>query len=677
MRRKMALYLALLLMFMILPAHGGTPYKTYTRSYQFGLAQTQTAYEPVRTLTRFGDERLKTPSDLRMGPDGYLYICDSGNNRVLVVTTEGELVKTIGDKKTLRDPKGVFAAGNGLTYVADEAGRKVAVFDKTGKVVAEYVKPAHPLFGETAPFKPVKVVVDKRGNLYIVSTGNTNGIVQLSPNEGGTFLGYFGANLSNVSFLTMVRKAIFTDEQLDRTADILPTSVVNLSIDEKGMVFTVSQTGDSSTLRKLNVAGKNILNPDWYDAYPAAVTTNASGAIYMASKNGYIYEYTAEGRLLFVFGSKDDGQQRTGLFQSVAGIAADGAGNLYVLDEISGGIQVFTPTEFADTVHQAFSLFQSGKYTESKAPWKQVLRMNSLFSYANTGLGEALYREGDFEGALASFRNGGSYPGYSDAFWELRSNWLHANLAIILLWIVAAIVLWQAVKLLHRKTNVLVPVVVALNFVGNVSVIKKTGYCFHMMKNPFDTCYGIKRERRAGYLSASIILLLFFLMFVVEKYFSGFLFKTVPDGYFDLFSDFVRIFGVYALLVICCYLVCTVNEGEATFRDMVIGTAYALAPLLILKPLIIVLTNVLTYNEEFFISFANVVGYGWTGINMVLAVMYLNDYSFKKTVKVIILTLFTALISVALLFVVYVLISQFVDFVSSVYGEVVYRFVKS
>ena len=61
---------------------------------------------------------------------------------------------------------------------------------------------------------------------------------------------------------------------------------------------------------------------------------------------------------------------------------------------------------------------------------------------------------------------------------------------------------------------------------------------------------------------------------------------------------------------------------------------------------------------------------------VILVLMYQNDYTLKKTFTTIILTLFTVLVVVALAVVLYMLISQLVDFVLSIYGEVVYRFVK-
>lgn len=674
MKRIAAFLLAALLLVCALPAQAATPYRTFTLGVDGDLVETQTAYEPVRAMTRFGEETLKNPADLRMGPDGNLYIADTGNKRILVVTPEGEFVKEIGSKKTLKSPNGVFVAENLDVYVADENGRTVVIYDQDGQVIREVERPTHPLFGEGSPYKPTKLVLDKRGNLYIASTGSTNGIIQISPN--GDFLGYYGANTSTVSLLTALKKTFFSQEQLSTMAGIVPTSVKNLTIDEKGMVYTVSQSNDTSTLRRLNVAGKDTLTPDWWYEMNTAVAVNSSGAIFTANANGYIMEYTSEGDALFIFGAFDYGDQRIGTFKSVTGLVAADDYTLYVLDEILGSIQVLRPTEFTDLVHSAFHLFQEGKYAASKEPWTEVLRMNSLFTYASTGLGEALYREGNFEEALEAYRNGGSLQGYSDAFWELRSDWLHKNLATILMTIVAVVILWQVIKFINRKTGFLKPVVRLKEKVADLKPVRQVGWAFMMLRNPFDCCYGIKREKRASCWSALAVLLVFFILFVVNKYFSGFLFRSVPEGYYELLNDFFTVFGVFLMLVICCYLVCTIKEGEATFKDIFIGGAYALMPMVLVMPIQLVMTNVLTFNEQFFITVVQVVAYGWTGLLIVLMLMYLNDYSFWQTIKIIVLTLFTVLIMTALLFVVYVLISQLVDFIASIYGEVVYRFVK-
>lgn len=680
MKRVLSFLVVLLVLILsVVPAQAATPYRTFTVGTGYYLVETQTAYEPIRYMTDFGEVTLDDPQDMRLGPDGNLYIADNGERYILVISPKGEFIKTIGSKKTLRSAYGVFVDDDLNVYVADQNGGQVVVFDQDGNELRTYTKPTHPLYGD-ASFKPNKVVLDKRGNLYIASQGSTNGIVQISPvgDENGEFLGYFGANASSVSFIMSIMQQVLSESQLSLLGSVVPPSVTNLSIDEKGMVYTVSPANDYRVLRRLNVAGRNTLDVKQWVSNDGetniAVAVHPSGAIYTVTNSGTILEYSSEGDLLFYFGST--GTTRIGNFSTVTGLVVDDDYNLYVLDAQQKCIQVLQPTEFTNLVHEAFALFKDGKYAESKTPWTQVLRMNSMFTYASVGLGEALYRENNYEEAMEAYRNGGNYTGYSDAFWELRSTLMHDYLGTVLIWLVVIIVAWQVIKRLNKRFHFLDPFGKAWHWFTGLKYVRQTTYSLHMLRNPYDCCYGIKREGRASWLSAVVVLLIFFVEYVLNKYFSGFLFKNVPDGMYELFNDAVMVFGVFLMLVICCYLVCTIREGEAKLKDLFIGGAYALAPMLVFQPINLLLSNVLTYNEEFFITLINFVSIGWTIVLIVLAIMYLNDYSFKKTLSTIIITAFTVLVMVALMFVLYVLISQLIDFVSSIYGEVVYRFVK-
>lgn len=657
---------------LIATVSAGTPYMTFTRQDRYGWIATQTAYEPLSTITKIDDISLSGPSDLRMGPDGNLYIADTNNKRIVISTIKGELVGIVGEG-TLKKPRGVFVDDKSDIYVADEDLQKIIVFDKNGEVKNEYGKPTHPLFGDYAQFKPQKVAVDKRGNMYITSKGNTNGIIQISPSMGGEFLGYFGANQTRVTFITMFRNMFLTDDQMAKLADVVPITTTNLDIDEKGLVYTVSQGDKEKTLKKLNVAGKNILTANWYDTYPAAVTTNKAGNIFMASKEGYIYEYSSEGKLIFLFGGKDVGQQRTGLFSSVAAIVVDDENRIYALDEVKNSVEIFKETEFAKTIHTAFSFLDAGKYIESEEPWTTVIEMNSMFSFANIGLGEAKFRQTDYDNALKYFRIGSDTRGYSDTFWEIRSDWLKDKMGIIITIAVFILVASAVVGRIDRKKGILAPVRSINAKIHNFKFFTDCTYIFHSLKNPNDTAYGIKREKRTTVFSSVFMLVLLFIFSELTVYASGFLFKTVPDGYYDIVGDAAIFFGVFAVAVICCYLVCTITEGEASFKQLIQGGVCSLAPLFITKPLILVLSNVLTLNEAFFINVINVVGIAWSVLLVFLAIKNLNDYSVPKTIATVLLTIFVALVSLALLFVIYVLISQVIEFISAIAGEVVYK----
>ena len=88
------------------------------------------------------------------------------------------------------------------------------------------------------------------------------------------------------------------------------------------------------------------------------------------------------------------------------------------------------------------------------------------------------------------------------------------------------------------------------------------------MRHPIDGSYGIAREGRASWSAPSLILLIFMIEYVVNKYLCGFLQKTVREGRYDIGSDIGIIVVAIVALTACNYLICTINEGEGTIKKI-------------------------------------------------------------------------------------------------------------
>jgi len=99
-----------------------SPYRTYTVDGYGSVSETQTAYLPYKTITKIGDEALAGPTDFTLTKDGYMYILDSGNKRVVVSDMNGELVKIFGEG-TLKTPRGMYVTADHTCYVADRDAR--------------------------------------------------------------------------------------------------------------------------------------------------------------------------------------------------------------------------------------------------------------------------------------------------------------------------------------------------------------------------------------------------------------------------------------------------------------------------------------------------------------------------------------------------------------------------
>ncbi len=660
------------MLFSTVAVEASTPYKTFTVDGYGRVTETQTVYSPYEVITKVGDFSLSTPMDMVVTDDGYIYIADSGNKRILVSDLEGNYIKTVGEGD-LTKPTGIFVTEDKTLYVADKDGKKVVVYDNNDVKIAEYTKPDHPLYGANVDFKPQKIVVNEGGNMYIICEGNTNGIVQLSPVDGGTFVGYFGTNFTSVNLIQIFQRMIFTDAQKAKMLANLPSTPTNLAIDEQGLIYTVTQGDYASTLKKLNIAGNNLIQPDTYDELPAAVTTGNFDNIYVASQEGYVYEYNSDGETLFIYGGRDDGRSRIGLAGKVEAIGVDSNDKIYLLDSEKQQIHVFRPTEFANLLHESLYLYGKGRYTESKEPLEQVLEMNSLFDYANKAMGRAYYQEENYEESIKYARLAKDFFGYSDSFWEIRNAWIRSYMIPVFFGFIALIVLIKFLKKNKEKYGVLRKANEKIKSFNNIKLVKELRFLTYYMKRPFDGAYGVKREKKVSFLSANIILLAVIVLSIFNKYACGFLLKNVVDGQYDLVGDIGTVVIIFIALTACNYLMCTINDGEAKFKDLYCGYAYSLAPYVVFMPFVIVLSNIVTFNEVFLVNFSTLFITVWVLILLFITLKELNDYSFKDTLKSIALTAFTVLILSLVVFILYVLFAQVFDFVVTIFGEVVYR----
>ena len=675
-RFALTILLCIMVFTMIAPisASAETPYVTYTIDGYGSIRQTQTAYLAHSTITKFGEETLSGPSDIMVTNDGLIYVADSGNKRIVVGNLEGDLVSIIGEG-TLVNPMGVYVTEEKHVYVADRDAEKIFIFDGNGELIQTYGKPTSPLYGASVSFLPIKITVNDAGIMYIVCESNTNGIVQISPTEGGTFLGYFGTNFASTDLMTIIYRAILTDAQRAQMVSNIPSTPTNLAIDAKGLIYTVTRGNQNATLKLLNIAGTNLITngDNTYADAPTDVVAGYHDNVYVADQQGYIYEYNNNGELMFVFGGPDDGSQRVGLSSMVSGIAIDANDRIYVLDSDKCRVQVYQPTEFTNLLHEALYLYSKGRYTESKEPLTRILEMNSMFDYANKAMGRAYFQEEDYDMALHYARLAKDYEGYSDAFWEIRNVWLKKNIMTV---IGLCVLLWAVMKVvsvLDKKKHILdKPRALREKFLQN-KVASNLNYALYYMKHPVDGAYGIANEGRANWLASSLILVIFIIEYIVNKYTCGFLMKNVMEGRYEIFTDIGTVLAVMIALTACTYLVCTINDGEGTIKKLYTMFCYTLIPYVVLTPVVYLLSHVFTGNEAVMLSMVNILIYGWIAVIGFVGLKEVNNFKMTETVKIILLTVFTVLIMALLIFIIYVLWAQVFEFVSAIFGEVVYQ----
>ncbi len=125
--------------------------------------------------------------------------------------------------------------------------------------------------------------------------------------------------------------------------------------------------------------------------------------------------------------------------------------------------------------------------------------------------------------------------------------------------------------------------------------------------------------------------------------------------------------------IACHYLICSITEGEASLKNIYCAVIYSLFPYILLRPIVIILTHFITLDEIFLINFLNVIIIACSIALLVVMISELNNYKAMETVKCIFWTLFAFFIAVVVLFILYIMTKQTLEFVSQILSEVKYR----
>ncbi|PJZ59091.1 NHL repeat-containing protein [Leptospira barantonii] len=87
-----------------------------------------------------GNGEFHGPTGIFLTKNGFLYISDSGNNRIQKLKTDGTFIQEIG-VGILRNPSGLKVNSKGEIYVADRGNSRIAVFDSEGNFLREITNP--------------------------------------------------------------------------------------------------------------------------------------------------------------------------------------------------------------------------------------------------------------------------------------------------------------------------------------------------------------------------------------------------------------------------------------------------------------------------------------------------------------------------------------------------------
>ncbi|MBR7092302.1 MAG: hypothetical protein IKI50_03850 [Clostridia bacterium] len=605
---------------------------------------------------------------------------------VIVEGEDGES-ENLGPMLGLNAPEGVFVTANGLLYIADTGNGRILVCDTQGQLIKEIGAPVSSALPEDFIFAPTALAVDEFGRLYVISKNMNMGVITLT--EQGVFDGFIGVQRVVPDLMALFWRRFQTEEQIARTTQFVPTEYNNISIDADGFLYVTTNTidqwpqysallsrssaGDYAPIRRLNASGDDILRRTGtyppagdlvIDGAPSSIVDAAAGpsGIYtmLDVRKSRFFTYDEKGNLLYIFGGTP---MEGAASEQLVSLTYQG-NRMLCLDKTSGGIMVYEPTPYGLAIQNALQLYRERRYTQASEAWAALSEQNNNLDIAQKNLGNIAYQNGDYAEAMKHYRIVGDLQSYSNAFAESRKEWVNSWFLLIPLAIVAIVMVLRLAILAGGRSVAAVDAGTKKNNIG-----RQLLFSFRTLMHPFSAYDEIKRSGRVGVGAATCLLGAALLAVISRQLFTGFHFAGGEPG-LHIFEALATI--VLPLLLFCVSNWCfsTLTDGKGRFSDIYVTCCVSLLPLILTLPMAAILSNMLTLDETGIYQFITAIGMIWFVFSLFCGILVTHDYGFGKTVLTLVLTLLGMVIILFLTILFLNLISQIIGFIRNLGVEI-------
>ena len=195
----------------------------------------------------------------------------------------------------------------------------------------------------------------------------------------------------------------------------------------------------------------------------------------------------------------------------------------------------------------------------------------------------------------------------------------------------------------------------------------------HVLVHPFEGFEDL-RWKKAGSMriALTVVFLLFFQQLAYNRLY-GFQYYSDYEKIFNIVPYIFRSVILFFTFVVANWAMCTLFDGEGSMKNICINSAYALIPFVGAYLIGTFMSHFLVKDEYIFIQAIEIIGTAWTVVLFISAMKAVHQFSFGKTLALLLLTVVAMVAILFLLILLLTLFQQVLIFILSIYTELSYR----
>lgn len=202
---------------------------------------------------------------------------------------------------------------------------------------------------------------------------------------------------------------------------------------------------------------------------------------------------------------------------------------------------------------------------------------------------------------------------------------------------------------------------------------EKWKYLLYTMSHPADGFYWIRHKNYGSVPIAILMVILFSLSYSFNRISANFIVNDIEPTMVDSLEELSGVLILYALLCVANWSITCLMNGEGRMKDIAIAVGYGCAPLIPTFLLATGLSHLIALDESSFYSIVLIVGIAYAVGLILIGIMQIHNYTLGRTLLTLILTFVAMLIIIFVGLLLADLIGQVVNFVYSIYIELIFR----
>lgn len=204
-------------------------------------------------------------------------------------------------------------------------------------------------------------------------------------------------------------------------------------------------------------------------------------------------------------------------------------------------------------------------------------------------------------------------------------------------------------------------------------VLRGLQYSLYVIFHPFKGFWDLKHEKKGNAFSAWLIVSMLIVLLILRRQFTGFILNFNKQNEMNVFVEILSVLAPLGLWCLSNWCITTLVDGEGSFKDIFITTAYALTPVVLINIPLLLFSNIIILEETVFYTVLDVLSILWAVLLILIGIMTVHQFTMSKTFVTIAVAVLGMVIILFLILLFVSIVQQIVSFVDLLWTELSMR----